>query len=338
VFAPRLSMRSSRRFVLNEPTNGQITPALALISIVLLGMAALSIDVFMMYWTNGNLQRATDAAAVAGATYLADSSFSGANGACTYSTPAQQAACTYALSNGVLASEILSIVIAGDSRSITVTTSRQSPAFFARLFGFTQFTVNATATGGIQPIGSANDLMPIGLDSSTSYQYGQPILMHNANCGPGCWGGVDYAGNGSSGSQFDAELASGCGCRVNAGSAYNSIPGSKVGNVSKGISDRIGAGNSSDPSGTWQSHQLTNARATAVGLVTWGSSGGSTQTATVQGFAEVWVTDSSQPDFPAACSGMSKTDICAIFLRQIVPGGLGTGSVDAGAMRARLLS
>src|SRR5713226_8969924 len=108
-------MHSSRRFVLNDRTNGQITPALALIATVLLGMAALSIDVFMMYWTKGNLQRATDAAAVAGATYLADSSFSGANGACTYSTPAEQAACTYALSNGVKASEIQSIVVAGDS-------------------------------------------------------------------------------------------------------------------------------------------------------------------------------------------------------------------------------
>ena len=74
-----------------------------------------------------------------------------------------------------------------------------------------------------------------------------------------------------------------------------------------------------------------------VGLVTWGSGGGANQTATVQGFAEVWVTDSSQTDFPSACGGMSKADICAIFIRQVVPSASGTGTTDAGAMRALLL-
>src|SRR6185369_8248784 len=103
---------------------GQLLPTLALILTALLAICALGIDVFTMYWAQLNLQRSTDAAALAGAMYLNNATFSGADPACSYATPAQNAVCTYALSNGVLASEIKSITPAGDSRSIAVGTSR----------------------------------------------------------------------------------------------------------------------------------------------------------------------------------------------------------------------
>jgi hypothetical protein len=146
----------------------------------------------------------------------------------------------------------------------------------------------------------------------------------------------DYAGTGSSGKDFRTQVAQGCGCNVKAGNTYNSIPGAKVGNVDKGVADRITAAKTADPTGTWQSHALGNARAATVGLVTWGGSGAN-QTATVQGFAEVWVTNSNQTDFPSACNGMSNADICAIFVRQVVPGASGTATTDAGAVRTLLL-
>src|SRR6266436_8862451 len=98
-------MQLPRLSVLRGRDKGQIMPTFALIAIVLLGIAALGTDVFLMYWSKQNLQRASDAAALAGATYLSDASFSAANAACTYATPAQQAACTYVLANGVLSSE-----------------------------------------------------------------------------------------------------------------------------------------------------------------------------------------------------------------------------------------
>jgi hypothetical protein len=62
-----------------------------------------------------------------------------------------------------------------------------------------------------------------------------------------------------------------------------------------------------------------------VGLVTWGSSTGSNQSATVQGFAEVWLT------------GSNNADINAIFISQVVPGASGMGTINDGAMRAVLL-
>ena len=319
-------------------------PTVALIAIVLLGIAALGTDVFLMYWNQQNLQSASDAAALAGATYLSDTTFSGANAACTYATPAQQAACTYALANGVLASEIQSITVVSDgicatppACTITIVISRTIAATFARLLGFTQFTLKAQAVADLVGVGQTYNMIPVGVDATTPYTYGQPIVMHNGNCGPGCWGGVDYAGSGSSGAALRTELDQGCGCNVVAGNTYNSIPGNKVGPVTQGVGDRITAGNTADPSGTWQSHALTNTRVTTVGLVTWGNGGGANQTATVTGFAEVWLTDSNQSDFPAACQGMGNGDICGIFIRQVVPSTSGTQGTNSGALRAVLL-
>jgi Flp pilus assembly protein TadG len=183
-------MQSLKSFIACRRPDGQMLPAIALIAIVLLGISALGVDVFLMYWSEQNLQRASDAAALAGAMYLSDTTVSGANTTCTYATPAQQAACTYALANGILSSEIQSITVAADGKSVTVVTSRDVRATFARLLGFSQFTVKAQAVGGITAAGQVSNMIPVGMDSTTPYTYGQAILIHNGSCGRGCWGGV----------------------------------------------------------------------------------------------------------------------------------------------------
>ena len=99
----------------------------------------------------------------------------------------------------------------------------------------------------------------------------------------------------------------------------------RTGPVDQGISARISDGQTADPSGTWQPHSFDDVRVATFGLVTWGNGNGANQTATARGFAEVWLTGSSQ------------TDISAIFISQVVPGASGTGNANAGAMRAVLL-
>jgi Flp pilus assembly protein TadG len=109
---------------------GQILPILALIVGGLLAVGALGIDVLYMYWSKDRLQSATDSSALAGATYLTTVTFAGGNPGCTsYSANnAENAACTYALNNGVAFGEIQSITPASDGNSITVNTSRVVPA------------------------------------------------------------------------------------------------------------------------------------------------------------------------------------------------------------------
>lgn len=321
-------MVQSNRIRESHREAGQLLPTLALIVTTLLAICALGIDVFTMYWAQSNLQRSTDAAALAGAMYLNNATFSGANPACSYATPAQNAACTYALSNGVLVSEIKSITPAGDSRSIAVSTSRIVPASFAKILGFTQFTVTAAANAGIQALSAATGALPVGLSAATPYKYGDPITMHYS-CGtltsPSCYGAMDYEGNG--GSNLQSLLTNGYTGKVTIGVTYGSVPGGKAGPINKGVGDRVSAGLTADPSGTWSSHTLNDARAAVVPLVNWAPTpcSGAGCTATVTGFAEVWI------------SGSSGGDINAVFIRQVTPGTSSGGGTDTGAVHAALL-
>jgi hypothetical protein len=322
-------MLQSKRLRESSREAGQLLPTLALILTTLLAVCALGVDVFTLYWARSNLQRATDAAALAGAMYLSNVTLTGGNPACSYSTTAQNAACTFALRNGLASSEILSITPASDSRSIAVSTSRIVPATFAKILGFTNLTVTAAANAGIVALNAATGALPVGLSSSTAYTYGSPITMHYS-CGtltsPSCYGALDYEGNG--GSNLQGLLTNGYSGSVALGATYSSVPGGKVGPINKGVGDRVTAGMTADPSGTWSSHTLTDARAVVVPLVNWAPTpcSGAACTASVTGFAEVWI------------SGSSGGDISATFIRQVAAGTSSTTATDNGAVHAALLS
>src|ERR1700731_2260391 len=87
--------RSSARVLMKKHKYGpraQIMVFLALAMVGVVGIAALGIDVFYIYWNKNRLQSGTDAAALAGVTYLSGITFAGKNVSCIYSTDAQNAA------------------------------------------------------------------------------------------------------------------------------------------------------------------------------------------------------------------------------------------------------
>jgi Flp pilus assembly protein TadG len=234
---------------------GQILPILALIVGGLLAVGAVGIDVLYMYWGKDRLQSGTDASALAGATYLTTVTFTGGDPACiSYSANnAKNAACTYALNNGVDFNEIQSITPAADGKSITVSTSRLVPALFMRIFGYSQYTVTATATAGLQTLASASGVLPIGLDFATPYTYGQAITMHVGGVGPGNWQALSLQSltNGASGANaLRQSLAIGCNCTVNLGDSLPVQTGATVGPIQQGLGQRTSAGQSIDPAGT----------------------------------------------------------------------------------------
>jgi Putative Flp pilus-assembly TadE/G-like len=237
--------------------DGQILAILALIAVGLLSVATLGVDVFHIYWNKNRLQNASDAGALAGATYSANVKFEGNDSSCSYGTDAQNAACSYTLKNGVVLSEIVSIQFDLASRKVTVSTVRSVPALFAKLIGYSHFTVTASATAILQGLGSARNLIPIGLDWKTPYTYGQQFVMHVGGCGPGYWQGLalpSHSGGSVGGSVFRENLSLGCACTVNVGDIVSSEPGAKTGPTRQGTTDRINAGQASDPSGTWDKH------------------------------------------------------------------------------------
>lgn len=130
-----------------------ILVAVALVS--LLAMAALAIDVTTLYVARGEMQRAADAAALAGAKAFVDSGITSDPGSATRQTMAQTMATT--LINSILAQNKVSggapVLVSATpdftrpgNPQIVVTLQRTDlPTFFARIWGSRLATVTATA-------------------------------------------------------------------------------------------------------------------------------------------------------------------------------------------------
>jgi len=148
----------------NHPESGQTILLVALAIVSLLGMAALAIDVVTLYVARSETQRATDAAALAGAKAVADSGFTTlATGDTNYAS-AKTLARTMAIQavNAVVTANPPVNLVAGSAPQLvgspTVDTSRQGnvlvsvtlirsnlPTFFSKIFGRTAATVSTTA-------------------------------------------------------------------------------------------------------------------------------------------------------------------------------------------------
>jgi Flp pilus assembly protein TadG len=160
---------------------GQTMWLVALCLLVLIGMAALAIDVTTLYAARSQMQRTADAAALAGAKAFVDSGTTTDPANATLQTLAQNLAGNAA--NGyigaVLAQNKINGVAPGlataptfdftthpGNPEITVTVQRTNlPTFFARIFGQTLATVSATATAeaynSSNPPGGGSNMPPI---------------------------------------------------------------------------------------------------------------------------------------------------------------------------------
>src|SRR5260370_39185851 len=110
---------------------GQIAVVLILIMLPLLSLVGLGADIGLLYFHWGILQKAADAAVLAGAGYLPN-----------HTSTAQTTASGYATTNGLKSGEIVSNTVAADNMSITMTTSRTVPYYFLKLVGVSSRTAN----------------------------------------------------------------------------------------------------------------------------------------------------------------------------------------------------
>jgi Flp pilus assembly protein TadG len=131
--------------------HGQATVLTVLFLVVLLGMAALVLDIGSWYRADRATQSTADAAALAGAQALPGDS-------ATANTLAQQ----YAQKNGGIGSggvTFSSKIVANDT--IKVTVKRPAPTFFAKIFGKNSVTVGSTATARSEGVSSVKYVAPI---------------------------------------------------------------------------------------------------------------------------------------------------------------------------------
>jgi Flp pilus assembly protein TadG len=169
-------------------SKGQMLVVFTLVLPVLLGAMGLAADIGVLYFNWAVLQKAADAAALAGAEYLVASPLptpqSLPSPACAsypgggnQTADAQSAACTYVTYNGALASEATSISVPASTvpsrvpagvNTIQVVLDRPNvPVYFLRMLGFSSLRAKAQAIAmAPTPIcGAGNGMTPIGVPS-----------------------------------------------------------------------------------------------------------------------------------------------------------------------------
>ncbi len=187
--------------------NGQMLVMGALTMAVVLGAAALSIDVGFMMHTRTDLQKSADAMALAGAQMLNATS----DGEYLANTVAR----AYGPYNSVANSDIQSIQFGTDCSGgtssahdqITVHLTRHQASFFARAVGFSGADIGACATVKKSALGALNHVRPFGLEDTciANINYGNDITLkfdssttRNCDSAQGNYGALTIDGTGAS--------------------------------------------------------------------------------------------------------------------------------------------
>jgi len=279
---------------------------------VLLGTIALCTDVGLLYWNWALLQKAADASVLAGANYLPS------DPATTVSV-----ARNFATLNGMASNEIVSTIVASDNMSVSIQLKRNVPYYFARLVGLTSGVVTAQATAGLQNVSSVNELVPVGIDSRTTYTYGQQINLMTGQYGPGNWGPLALGGTGAS--NFANNVQNGYDGQFSVGQLLSTEPGMMTGPTRSAFNARINAGADEYPGGTFANHTLDDPRLLTVPMVDYANINGSSQVP-VLGFAELWLVGIDSHD-----------TITTYFIKQVANGTPSAGAPNYGAWQVVLI-
>lgn len=244
-------------------SKGQIAVLFTLVLPVLLGAMALGADFSIIYFNWAMVQKAADAAALAGASRLNGETGSAA----TVKPAAVNYVNGYACLNGIADStnSYATLCSPGAARAgfadkivftnVTDTTvqvgiKRSVPYFFGKLIGLQEASVAATATAAIKPIGGVpSGLFPVGLQcnspcSLANLDPGTPVTFGQKFVGSigakGNWQWVDVGqGNGASG--LGNVLQNGSTGSFTIGQTISTSPGNKANsnNTKSGLAARL---------------------------------------------------------------------------------------------------
>jgi Putative Flp pilus-assembly TadE/G-like len=180
---------------------GQAMVLTVLFLTALLGCAALVLDVGSWFREQRSTQAAADAAALAGAQALPESTGTSSALASEYLAANDGGAGTFSWSTDRLAND-----------TITVKVKRNAPGVFAKLFGIESVTVGATARARSGSISRARYAAPIAVDRahpllncSPRPCFGEPTQLDLKKTGPGAFRLLNLDGStGGSGGQVTA--------------------------------------------------------------------------------------------------------------------------------------
>jgi Flp pilus assembly protein TadG len=286
-------------------SRGQVALVMSAVIVVLLGAFALCTDVAVLYLYWMQAQKAADASALAGASYLP----------LTPST-ATTIASSYAQLNGMRLSEVTSNQVSADGKSLTVSITRAVPSYFGQLFGFgdRRVSTTATATATAMTVGSATGVVPFGIAYQTAYTAGQTVTLMQGQVGPGNWSALSLGATGAS--NYQNNIQSGYSGSISVGDYLSTETGVMNGPTQSGINYLLNAGANSDSGGTYSSHTLNDPRAVIVPMVDFSGINGSAQVP-VKGFAELWLV-----------SVNGNAQITTYFISQVAPGAIPSSTAN----------
>lgn len=338
---------------------GQMFVVMTLALTALLGALALGTDVAVIYMNWMELRKAADSAALAGAAYLGPfAATPPASAPCSWGgggNPAYDVACSYAESNGVAPGEILSIgpamtlppseTVPPGAQTLQVSLRRSTiPMFFASLVmpSGSNFAaaVDATAVGPAPIQTMTQGMFPAGLSvtPSQSLDYPQPVSLTSGSNGSLAWldlpacspvGSLPPTRSHDRGANLSSDITNGSTCSYSIGNTINAVSANEFSNhsadIDQAMSQRIPNPNLPPPPLT----QLNSAdsQVAVVPLVQMGGTagpGGKTrQTATIVGFATLWLMNYTD-------AGSSQT-VNGEFMQYTNQYGVGGAPADYGA-------
>jgi len=312
-------MRRSERY-----KRGQMAVVMTFAMATLLGAMALCTDVAVLYYNWVQLQKGADAAALAGAGQYGPHTPPAPT--CEWSagsSAAQDAACDYALKNGIKKSEIRSInapaqnlpansYVPPGGQTVQVLVERDNiPIYFGRVVGLSKPSASAVATAvGPTPIQTlTRGLWPVGVQYPANLTYGASITLseNSGTMAPGNWKWLDFPQCSPVGSNAPASyngggvpnlvqnISYGSTCAYSVGGAVNPQTGANANsiNTATAISNLIGVPpNIAGPSAPASPNQISmsDRQLVIVPLVDWNAAKGASVAIPIMGFAAVWIT------------------------------------------------
>ena len=170
---------------IRSDNRGQATVLTLVFMVVLLGMAALVLDVGSWYRSDRALQQTADAAALAGAQELPQSTGNATGRAIEYADKngGGLSGSGIAFSGSFMAND-----------TIKVNMTRQAPGFFSQVFGLKSVTVGAHASARVGTLEEAQFAAPIGVDEKHPMLSGsgcpcfdEPTTLDLQKVGPGAF-------------------------------------------------------------------------------------------------------------------------------------------------------
>ncbi len=304
-----LIRRWKRKFLSGGDDSGAVLVMTAFFLVILLGFSALVVDVALLYVNRLVLVNAVDAAALAGVQNLPYSP-----------TTAMEIAKQYAANNGAPRDKVSVSVRNGDSE-IKVTAYRDVDRYFARVFGFDQKRLHASATAQVGTIAAYIGVVPFGVVEQ-DFVYGeQYILKYGPHTVPGHFrgnfGALALGRRGAS--NYEEKIKYGHQERLAVGDWVETEPGNMAGPTAEGVKYRLDQCQHY-PKCTWDNYVAGCSRIVIVPVIRGFDKANGRDNVEVVGFAAFFLEGTLRE---GGNGNNGSSSVIGRFLRIVVPGELG---------------